>query len=138
MISILVEQYVGIFICVCMYRTMNRSRSIYRAIARRIEHGAKEGCEVAWRVAGNQTNNSVSAVHVSGFNMYNENVSRALSSTHHPAVQESCAGDSSPEQQNMSFAERVAKGPGLDDFIMNNTYSVYAPKPKVCIGDPPK
>ena len=30
-----------------------------------------------------------------------------------------------------SFREKLEQGPGLDDFIKGNTYSVYAPPPKV-------
>lgn len=92
---------------------------------------------IDWGLIANQTRGSISSsssLRVPEWNMYTSiphNI-RTLSATRRIDAQESRAGGSSPEQQELSFAERLAKGPGLDDFIMNNKYSVYAPNPKVC------
>jgi len=111
--------------CNCI---MNKTTSIYRAIAHRIGHGSRDSY---WRVSTNEASDSVSAVKSSVIDLYGSFI-RTVSTTHHFNAQESRAGGSSPEQQEMSFAERLSQGPGLDDFIVNNKYSVYAPKPKVC------
>lgn len=107
---------------------MNKTTSIYRAIAHRIGHGSRESC---WRISTNEASDSVSAVNSSVTDLYGSFI-RTITTAHHPNAQESRAGGSAPEQQEMSFAERLAQGPGLDEFIMNNKYSVYAPNPKVC------
>lgn len=96
------------------------SRSLCRAIANRIGHGSSSRDQLFWNL---DTIDSLSAVKSSGIRFF------SVSTTQH--ARESRAGGSSPEQQEMSFAERLAQGPGLDDFIKNNNYSVYAPNPKV-------